>query len=61
MLIRLLVNVIRLRSFGRAWWVYEYELAEFHAARVAPEKHTHPCLPSVNFWMIERLGKLLRM
>ena len=45
MLIRLLVNVIRLRSFGRAWWVYEYELAEFHAARVAPEKHTHPCLP----------------
>ena len=51
MLIRLLVNVICLRSFGRAWWVYEYELAEFHAARVAPEQAIHHRLAVVVlFW-----------
>ena len=48
MLIRLLVNVICLRSFGRDWWVYEYELAEFHAARrwVAPTAEKSSATPT---------------
>ena len=57
MWIRLLVNVIRLRSFRRAWWVYEYERAEFHAARLATEQQaTLPARRCESFYRDEGRG-----